>query len=217
MSQWNKEKQEVRDAAKEMLDKGLVIGTSGNVSCRLPSDNGRLLIAITPSSLSYDSMTTDDIQIVDSQGDTIEGNLVPSTEIRMHIAIYQDRENTNAIMHTHSIYASAVSVSDTGIPPIMEDQVAMLGGEIKIAEHALSGSQEQVDSVLAALGNRNAVLLPNHGAVGTGRTLPDAVNACQLIEKTAKIYILAKLTGNITSLPPEIQQAMEAVFYQTNG
>lgn len=217
MSLWTKEKQEVLDAAREMLAKNLVIGTSGNISYRLPSDDGRLLIAITPSSISYESMLPDDIQVVNAKGETVEGSLTPSTETRLHIAIYQSRKDIKAVMHTHSIFASAISVTGESIPPVMEDQVAMLGGEIKTARHALSGTQEQIDSVLKALENRNAVLLPNHGAVGIGRTLPDTLTACQLIEKTAKIFLLARLAGKVVPIPAEILKAMQAVFIKNNG
>jgi L-fuculose-phosphate aldolase len=217
MSQWTKEKQEVLDAAGEMLVKNLVIGSSGNVSCRLPSGDRRLLIAITPSSISYESMLPDDIQVVNAWGETVEGNLTPSTETRLHIAIYQSRKDIKAVMHTHSVFASAVSVTGESIPPVMEDQVAVLGGEIKLARHAFSGTQEQIDGVIKALENRNAALLPNHGAVGIGRTLPDTLTACQLIEKTAKIFLLARLAGKVVPLPPEILQAMQAVFRKNNG
>ena len=217
MSQWTKEKQEVLEAAQEMLAKDLVIGTSGNVSRRLPSEDGRLLIAITPSSVRYESMLTEAIQVVNSQGETVEGNLIPSTETRMHIAIYESRKDINAVIHTHSIYASAISVTGESIPPVMEDQIAILGGEIKLARHALSGTQEQIDSVLNALENRNAVLLPNHGAVGIGRTMTDTLTACQLIEKTAKIFLLVRLAGEAVQLPPEILQAMQAAFRKNNG
>jgi L-fuculose-phosphate aldolase len=99
----------------------------------------------------------------------------------------------------------------------MEDQVAILGGEIKLARHALSGTKEQIETVLTALENRNAVLLPNHGAVGIGRTVQDTLTACQLIEKTAKIYLLARLAGKVTLLPPEILPAMQTVFLKNSG
>jgi L-fuculose-phosphate aldolase len=211
MSKWKKEKQRVLEAAREMLNKGLVVGTSGNVSQRLTADSNKRLIAITPSGIAYDSMKAEDIQVIDFQGQTVEGSLTPSTETRLHLAIYKFRDNINAVIHTHSVFASAVSVTGAGIPPVMEDQVALLGGEIKLAKHAVSGSPEQVDYVLAALEDHHAVLLPNHGAVATGRTIWEAFTACELIEKTAKIYILAKLSGEVNRLPPEIMEAMKAI------
>ena len=90
------------------------------------------------------------------------------------------------MMHTHSVFASAVSVVGRDIPPILEDQVIFLGGEIKLAGHALSGTPELVTNVISALGDRSAVLMPNHGAVSTGRTMRDAFTASELIEKTAR-------------------------------
>ena len=212
MNQWVEEKKQVLEAAREMLAKGFVIGSLGNVSLRLPAESEKRLIAITPSSIYYDSLKTDDIRIVDFQGQTVEGNLTPSTETKLHIAIYKARKNINAVIHTHSVFASAVSATGSGIPPIMEDQVALLGGEIKLARHAVSGSQGQIDYVLAALENRNAVLLPNHGAVAIGQTMRDAFTTGELIEKTAKIYLLARLTGKVEQLPPQIMDAMKSIF-----
>jgi len=212
MSRWIEEKKQVLEAAAELLAKGLVVGTSGNISLRLPADDERQLIAITPGSLYYDSMKIEDIQVVDFRGQTVEGNLTPSTETRLHIAIYQAREKVNAVIHTHSVFASALSVAGMDIPPIMEDQVAFLGGEIKLAKQAVSGSREQINYVLAALENRNAVLLPNHGAVGIGQTMRDAFTAGELIEKTAKIYLLARLAGKVEQLPTQLMEAMLTIF-----
>ena len=212
MGRWRKEKKVVLDAAKKMLAEGLVVGTSGNISLRLPPEGDRQLLAITPSSLYYDLLKIDDIQIVDFQGQTAEGSLHPSIETNLHIGIYRARKNINAIVHTHSIFASAVSVIGRDIPPITNDQVAFLGGEIKLAKHALSGSPEQTSSVLAALEDRNAVLLPNHGAIGIGRTMHDAFTACELIEKTARIYLLALSAGNVNLLPTYLFNAEKAAF-----
>ena len=212
MSQWREEKKIVLEAAQKMLEKGLVVGTAGNVSLRLPPEGGRQLLAITPSSRYYDSLSVDDIQVINFEAKTIEGDLPPSIETMLHIGIYQARKNINAVIHTHSVFASAISVAGLDIPAILDDQVAFLGGEIKLAKHALTGSQEQVANVLAALEDRSAVLLPNHGAVGTGRTVRDAFTASELIEKTAKIYWLALATGKVNHLPPEALEAEKALY-----
>ena len=136
----------------------------------------------------------------------------PSVETMMHIGIYQARKNIKAVIHTHSVFASAVAVAGMDIPSILDDQVTFIGGEIKLAGHALSGSEEQVDNVIAALGNRNAVLLPNHGAVGIGKTLRDAFTVCELLEKTARIYCLALTLGNANLLPAEVVEVERAYF-----
>jgi L-fuculose-phosphate aldolase len=212
MSQWQEAKKTVLEAAQKMSARGLVVGTSGNISLRLATGAERPLLAITPSSKHYDLLAVDDIQIVDLNGNNVEGNLRPSMETMLHIGIYRARKNINAIIHTHSVYASAAAVAGREIPPILDDQVAFLGGEIKLARHALSGSPEQVAAVIAALADRSGVLLANHGAVGTGRTMRDAFTAAELIEKTAKIYLLALSAGKVNRLPPEAIEAAKAIY-----
>lgn len=212
MSRWHQEKKEVLAAARKMLERGLVTGTAGNVSLRLTSEVNRSLLAITPSSRDYNSLSPDDIQILDFDAQKVEGNLLPSIETQLHIGIYRTRQDINAIIHTHSVFASAVAVAGLAIPPILDEQVAYLGGEIKVAGHAPSGSPELVKNAVAALGNRNAVLLANHGAVGAGHTMPDAFHAVELLEKTARIYLLALATGKITTLTAEAQAAARVIY-----
>jgi L-ribulose-5-phosphate 4-epimerase len=212
MSQWQEAKQTILEAARKMSDKGLVVGTSGNISLRLPATGKRQLLAITPTSRHYDTLGSDDIPIIDFDGRQVEGELAPSVETPLHIAIYRARKNVNAVIHTHSVFASAVSVAGLDIPPIMEDQVIFLGGEIKLAGFALSGTPELVASVIAALENRSAVLLPNHGAVTTGRTVRDAFTAAELIEKTARIYLLALAAGKVNQLPAHALEADKALY-----
>ena len=212
MSRWQREKKLVLETAQKMLEKGLVVGTAGNVSLRLPCEGGRQSLAITPSARHYNLLSVEEIQVIDFEAKPIEGDLTPSMESMMHIGIYEARKNINAVIHTHSVYASAVSVAGHDIPAILDDQVAFLGGQIKLAGHALTGSPEQVSSVIAALEDRNAVLLPNHGAVGIGRTMSDAFTACELIEKTARIYLLALSTGKVNLLPDEEFEAEKAIY-----
>ncbi|MBM4433226.1 MAG: class II aldolase/adducin family protein [Chloroflexi bacterium] len=142
MSKWWEEKKLVLDTARKMAEKGLVVGTSGNVSLRLAPEEGRELLAITPTSRYYDLLTPDDIQVIDFEAEPVEGNLPPSVETMMHIGIYQARKNIKAVIHTHSVYASAIAVAGFDIPPTLDDQVTFIGGEIKLAKHALAGSQE---------------------------------------------------------------------------
>ena len=212
MSQWQEFKKTVLETARRMSEKGLVVGTSGNISLRLPPAGKRQLIALTPTSRHYDLLDIDDIPIIDFDGRRVEGNLPPSVETPLHIGIYRARNNINAIIHTHPVFASAAAVAGLDIPPILEDQVIFLGGEIKLANYAPSGSRELVTNAIAALGDRSAVLLPNHGAVGTGRTMRDAFTACELIEKTARIYLLALSSGKVNQLPTKALEADKALY-----
>ena len=212
MSRWDEQKKLVLATAQLMLEKGLVVGTSGNVSFRLPAGEGQDLLAITPSSRYYDSLTVEDIQVVDFEAEPVEGDLPPSVETMLHIGIYTARKNVNAVIHSHPVYASAISLTGEGIPPILEDQVVFLGGEIDLAKDAPSGSDELVDAVLQALGAKNAVILPNHGAVSVGRTMREAFTAAELLEKTAKVYYLASSMGKVNLMPDETVQAGKAFF-----
>ncbi len=202
MSRWQKEKELVLFTARELVTKGMVIGSSGNVSLRL-GNAGEGLLAVTPTSLPYDTLSPDDIQLVDFSGRSVEGSLAPSMETNLHIGIYQARPDVNAVIHTHSVFASAAAVLGHDIPPILDEQVLFLGGSIRCARYGLSGSQELADAVLAALGDRSAALLRNHGAIGTGHDLPDAMTACELLEKTARIYLMVRSAGTVTTLPED--------------
>src|SRR4030042_3059740 len=128
MSRWHKEKEKGLAAARKMLEKGLVTGTAGNVSLRLAPEGNRSLLAITPSSRDYNSLTPDDIQILDFATQKVEGDLRPSIETPLHIGIYKARQDINAIIHTHSVFATAVAVAGREIPAVIDEQVAYLGG-----------------------------------------------------------------------------------------
>lgn len=212
LSQWLEAKKLVLETSRLMLEKGLVVGTSGNVSLRLPPEGNRALLAITPTGCYYDTMDVDDIQILDFEAEPVEGDLPPSMETMLHIGIYRARKNVNAVVHSHSVYASAISVTGNGIPPILEDQVVFLGGQIKLAQYAPSGSEEMVTNVIDNLEDKNAVLLPNHGAIGVGFDAREALTAAELLEKTAKIYLLASSLGKVNPLPEEAVQAGRFFF-----
>jgi L-fuculose-phosphate aldolase len=211
MSQWQKEKEQVLETARRMLAEGLVVGTSGNVSLRLPPYEGREILAITPHHIYYDLMTPDDIVIIDFEGEPLEGE-IPSAEAMLHISIYQARSKVKAVIHTHSVFASALAAAGQSLPAILDEQVTYIGGEVRLAKYAISGSQELADNVVQALGQRNAVLLPNHGMVGVGRSLREALTVCQLVERTAQIFLLSQNLGGAIPLPPEVVEAEQSFF-----
>jgi L-fuculose-phosphate aldolase len=200
---WNTEREMVLKAAQQVAQKGLVIGTMGNVSMRLPAPGGGELLAITPSNSYYDTLILDDIIIVDFGGKRVEGTLEPSIETILHIEIYRVRNEVNAIVHSHSIFGSVAAVAGLDIPAILDDQLSCLGGEIKVARYAVPGSQNLVRNVVSALGPRNAVILANHGTLAVGRDMKEAFTNCEILEKTAKIYINALYAGNVNLLPSE--------------
>ena len=217
MSKWSSERKAVLDAARRMSEKGFVVGTAGNVSVRLADPGGQGLMAITPTSRYYDTIGVDDIAVVDFDGQRVEGEFSPSVETMLHLGVYKARKKVNAVIHSHPVLSSAFAVAGMEIPPIVEDQVTYLGGVIKVAEYALSGSEDLVKNALAALGPRNAVLLANHGAVCVGRDLREAFTNCEMLEKTAKIYICVLSTGKPVPIPSESLEAMSAYFSYVHG
>ncbi|MCE5286116.1 MAG: class II aldolase/adducin family protein [Pelosinus sp.] len=175
-----------------LLDKGLVAGTWGNISVRIPDTTH---ILITPSGRNYLELSSDDLARVDANGKLISGNYKPSSELPLHLAVYQTRPDINAIVHTHSIFASAMAVARKSIPPIIEDLVQLTGGSIDVSNYALPGTAELAKNTVSALGQKNAVLMANHGVVGCGQSLAEAMTACELVEKAAQIYIYANQLG----------------------
>ncbi len=217
MSKWNSEKKAVLETAQQMAQMGLVVGTSGNVSMRLGEHSGRELLAITPNARYYDTLDVDDIVVADFEGENVEGELAISIEKMLHIGIYKARRKVNAIIHTHPVFGSAISVAIREIPAFLDDQVTYIGGEIKVAEYALPGTKDLVDNVISALGPRNAVLLANHGAVSVGRDMREAFTICELAEKTAKIYVCAMSLGRINPVPAQAAEVEKAFFNFIHG
>ncbi len=209
---WEKGKGVVRRTAQRMLEKGLVVGTSGNVSLRLPPEGGRELLAITPNRRYYEDLKVSDIQVIDFEAEPVEGELAPSIETMLHIGIYRARKDVGAVIHTHSLFASVLAVAGLGIPPILDEQIISLGGEVKVARYAPPGSEELVQNALEALEERNAVLLANHGVVGVGRDMREALTVCEVVERMAQVYLLGRLLGRINPLPSDVVEGEKAIF-----
>lgn len=201
----------MRRAAQTMHREGLVVETSGNVSARV-REGKRDLIAITASGTAYESMTLEDIVVVDHEGEPVLGSAVPSTELLMHAAIYQARSDVGAVMHTHSTYASALAVAGLAIPALIDEMVVSLGESIQVSAYASPSSEEMGEAVVTALADRNAALIKNHGFVGVGRDVRAALKACRLGEQMAKIFVLARGVGNADPLPATAVQAEVELF-----
>jgi L-ribulose-5-phosphate 4-epimerase len=199
VNNWIEIRQAVLDAAQLMLRDGLVVGTSGNVSARCTDDS----LAITASGTDYAAMTLEDIVVVDFDGEPMVGDAIPSTEMLMHSAIYRARPGVGAVMHTHSAYASGLAIAGQPLPPLIDEIVVHLGGVIEVSEYAFPGTEELGDRVVAALGERNAALIRNHGLVGVGKTPAEALRACQITEHSARIYSIAKTVGVPQEIPAD--------------
>ena len=198
----------VAEVARKMAELDLVSGTSGNVSARLPGG----LLAITPMGKSYEGMSADEIVVVDSGLDPVEGDLMPSSESLLHVAIYRARPDVGGIVHTHAVYSSAVAAAGMAIPPIVDEMVVTLGGEVRVSEYAPPASEAMAERVCSALGNWDAALIRNHGAVAVGADPHDALEASILTERAAQIFVLSSILGSPTTLPDEVVASEAAIF-----
>jgi L-fuculose-phosphate aldolase len=207
-------RKDIVSIGKKMVNEGLVAGTWGNISARVPDT---AYIAITPSGMDYLNVVAEDIVIVDLHGNRIDGTRKPSSELKLHLAIYQHRSDVDAIVHTHSVYASACAVANKPIPPMIEDLVQIVGGGVDVAAYALPGTQEVADNAVKALANKFAVLLESHGIVGVAANLQDAFKVCQLVEKSAQIFINAQILGGATILKDDDVQLMHKFYKEKYG
>jgi L-fuculose-phosphate aldolase len=194
--------------AKRVTQLGLTVGTSGNVSVRV-SDN---LFAITPSGTPYETMKWTDVIVVDHDIDPVDGEGIPSSESLLHSAIYQQRGDVGAVIHTHSTYSSVLAVTGQTIPPILDEMVVHIGGAIEVSEYAFPATDELARKVCIALGDRNAAIIRNHGAVGVGKDLDEALYVSQLVERAAQIFVYSSLLGSASVLPSESIEAEMAIF-----
>lgn len=215
MKEMQEESREVVQAGKEIYERGLVAGTWGNISRRLEEDKNKF--AVTPSGMDYGEIEEDDIVIMNLDGEKIDGTRRPSTETPLHRHIYQARDDAKAIVHTHSTYASAVACTRIDIPPIVEDMVQIVGGTVKIADYRLPGTEELAEAAVDALGERNAVLLANHGAVSLGEDMTEALKVAEIVEKSAKILILAETLEKPQELSEDDVEKMRKMYLEEYG
>ena len=169
-------------AAKRLETAGMMPSKSGNLSVR--DGDG---FVITPAALPYAALTESDLVRVGPDG-AAAGRHRPSSEWRLHQAIYAARPEGGAVVHTHSPRATALSCARRGIPPF-HYMVLLAGGDVRCAEHATFGTEALARHAVAALADRRAVLLANHGAVAVGATLGAAVTLAMEVENLAGQYL----------------------------
>jgi len=189
---------QVLDAARKISSSGMVIGTWGNVSARATDIEGFI---ITPSGMDYDTLTPEDMVIVGYDQQIIEGRYRPSSETPLHLAVYLSRPDIKAIVHVHSPFATAFAVAGIPIPVILEETAQAIGHEIPVVPYALAGSRKLAEYTVKTLGRTGrAALLSNHGLVGVGASVAEALRVCYVAEQTAQIGLYARMLGPLKGL-----------------
>jgi L-fuculose-phosphate aldolase len=170
---------------------GFMPGTSGNLSIRL--DLQRLLV--TPTSVSKFLLTAEDMVIVDLEGRQLEGSRKVTSELSMHLAVYQHREDVGAVVHSHPPVATAFACAGRGLEEMLCQEAVMTLGVVPLAAYATTGTSEVAASLVPFLPFHDAILMANHGAVSYGSTLLDAFQKMETVEHLAQIALVAHQLG----------------------
>jgi L-ribulose-5-phosphate 4-epimerase len=181
---------EIVATAREMLRLGLVAGTSGNVSAREGD-----LVHITPSALPYDEMGEGDLVTLSLDGELVAGEREPSSERRVHLAVYATRPDAAAVVHTHSVHATAWSFLGKALATGTEELEQAAGGAVRTSAAAPSGSGEIAHAAVEALRDRRAALLARHGVLGLGDSPALALGVCAVVERQAQLAWLLRGAG----------------------
>jgi L-ribulose-5-phosphate 4-epimerase len=193
-------KQQIGAACRELVEKGYLMATGGNVSMRI---SGQDAFVITPSNFDYLQMLPEDICVLDFNQNILEGERKPSVESAMHAAVYQTRGDVNAIVHTHQVYASALTLINEPIPTLFDEQARFLGRGVGIIPYAPSGTGMLKNTIARHIkNNNNAYMMQNHGALVFGHDMQRAINNVEILEKCSLAYLLAICSGRKVSQIP---------------
>jgi L-fuculose-phosphate aldolase len=187
------------EVCRRLHARDLIGAGEGNVSCRLGP--GRLLV--TPSGASKGYLRPSDLVVVDDAGRLVHGRGRPSTELRMHLGAYAARPDVGAIVHAHPITAVALTVAGVPPPNHLMPEASVVLGEVAVARFATPGTDEVPRSLAPLLARHDVVLLERHGALALGRTLFEALDRMETLERVARVALLARLAGSCEPLSAE--------------
>lgn len=200
----------VLDAAKDMLRRGLVEGTAGNISARRPDAN----IVITPSSVDYRDMALDDLVLVDPEGSVLQAaeGRSPSSEIQLHLACYRAFDDIGSVIHSHPVWATMFAIAHEPIPACIDEFAVYCGGDVRCTEYAASGTPEVGTNAVLALDGRGAALIANHGLVAVGPRPDKVLHITALVERTAQIVWGARALGGPVPIPEDVNRNFASVY-----
>lgn len=209
MSAENRIRDEIARLSKSLFDRGFSVGSAGNISAAV--EDG---ILMTPTNSCLGFLDPARISKLDREGNHISGDK-PSKEVFLHRAFYETRPQTEAVVHLHSTFATALSCladidPDDCIPPLTP-YVVMRVGQVKLLPYVKPGDESMGDMIRELGGRYAAVLLANHGPVVTGKDIASAVYAAEELEETAKLLVLLRDAPK-RMLSPENVTELKAVF-----
>ncbi|BBZ49423.1 L-fuculose-phosphate aldolase [Mycobacterium heidelbergense] len=200
----------VLGAAKDMLRRGLVEGTAGNISARRSDGN----IVITPSSVDYRDMALDDLVLVDPEGAVLRAadGRSPSSEMQLHLACYRAFDDIGSVIHSHPVWATMFAIAHQPIPACIDEFAVYCGGDVRCTEYAASGTPEVGANAVEALEGRGAALIANHGLVAVGPRPDKVLHITALVERTAQIVWGARALGGPVPIPEDVNRNFASVY-----
>ena len=208
-----KEREQIVEYGKKLVTSGLTKSTGGNISI---ADREQDLMVISPSGLDYFETTPEDVVVMRiSDGTIVEGDRKPSSEHAMHRIFFTDRTDCNAVVHTHSTYATTLATLGWDLPA-SNYLIALAGPDVRCAPYRSFGTPELADVCLEYAKDRNCVLMANHGLLAMSGDIANAFNIALLIEECCETYYLAMAVGRANILSPEEMEYMGRRF-QTYG
>jgi ribulose-5-phosphate 4-epimerase/fuculose-1-phosphate aldolase len=196
-------------ASKELYEHGLVRGTSGNISARIPGTDTFL---IKPSGGYMKLLKPEELVLVDLEGNKIRGESNVSMETPIHAAIYRARKDVHAVVHTHAPTATAFGIARTEIPPLQIEMFMLLPRGVPIVPFELPGSKALAEAVRKKIMDYDAVVLENHGIVTVGSTIEAACNLNEMVEEAAKIQFTAfMLAGKANISQAELEEKFKTL------
>lgn len=189
---------ELIKACKQLKQQKLVSDgvNKGSISVRMENQQ----ILMSPSKLSYDDLTADILNIVNIDGSYVEQPAPSSRDMYFHLKIYQQRKDVNCIIHTHSRYATALALAGQGIPFILYGMKFHCKGSVELAPFEFPNSPECNENIIKYLGNKNAVLLENHGLICVGKTIKDCLETVEFVEAISESYLHALMLGKVNEI-----------------
>lgn len=200
----------VLDAAKDMLRRGLVEGTAGNISARRADGN----IVITPSSVDYRDMELDDLVLIDPGGSVLQAaeGRSPSSEMQLHLACYRAFDDIGSVIHSHPVWATMFAIAHEPIPACIDEFAVYCGGDVRCTDYAASGTPDVGTNAVTALEGRAAALIANHGLVAVGPRPDKVLHITALVERTAQIAWGARALGGPVPIPEDVNRNFAGVY-----
>lgn len=196
-------KKEIIKIGKLMYEKDYVAANDGNISFKI-NDN---LFLTTPTGVSKGMMTENMLIQVDKTGKVVNGNMKPSSEIKMHLEVYNKREDVKAVVHAHPVFSTAFAVANIPLAVNILPEIVVTLGSVPVAPYATPSTDEVPNSISDLISETDALLLSNHGVLTVGSSLMEAYYKLEQIEHYAKILFYARQIGNINILnKPDIEK-----------